>query len=163
MPMISKCGECPFFNDGKPLRNFQHKALCSTMPKGMRQWRDADQDICPSMKKTTLPKMYWGMMGAPNVEGRCCAVCGSTYHLNRHHPVRRGAGELFGADGKKLRKPTIMLCGQGNTEGCHGLAHSGRLHFDFFDTWMYCLCEAPTDYLTAQNEGTWVEFRDWDI
>lgn len=61
-----------------------------------------------------------------------CAVCGRTSPLNLHHVVFRSHG---GKEG-----PTIMLCGNGNSSGCHGLAHSGRLFFrwvkaPFWDTW----------------------------
>ena len=77
---------------------------------------------------TTLARMWWDLMGAPSIEGPCCAVCGATWPLNRHHVVPRSAGRLY-RHGVEVPKPTVMLCGSGNASGCHGKAHSGRLHF----------------------------------
>ena len=76
----------------------------------------------------TLPDILKPLMECPSVETQECAVCGRAYPLNRHHVVRRGAGKLF-KDGREVSKPTIVLCGSGNTSGCHGLAHQNRLHF----------------------------------
>ena len=76
----------------------------------------------------TLPAILHPLMECPSVETDACAVCGRPYPLNRHHVVRRGAGKLF-RNGKEVPKPTVVLCGMGNTGGCHGLAHQNRLHF----------------------------------
>ncbi|MFR5092544.1 MAG: hypothetical protein ACLTDR_11575 [Adlercreutzia equolifaciens] len=88
--------------------------------------------------KTTLPQMWWPLMGRPSVKLPYCPICGRTSPLEQHHPVRRGAGKLFDANGREVRKPTITLCGFGNnrldadgTPYCHGSAHEGRLHFRF--------------------------------
>jgi hypothetical protein len=77
---------------------------------------------------TTLDEIYWPLMELPSVELPFCAVCGATWPLNRHHFVWRSWGELV-REGKAIPKPTITLCGSGNTSGCHGLAHSRQLHF----------------------------------
>ena len=77
----------------------------------------------------TLPMMWRDLMSAPNVETPCCAVCGRSWPLNRHHMVPRSAGNMYDGDGRRLEKPTVVLCGSGNTGGCHGKAHSGRMHF----------------------------------
>lgn len=34
----------------------------------------------------------------------------------------------------ELPKPTITLCGSGNTGGCHGKAHAHKLHFRWVET-----------------------------
>lgn len=87
-------------------------------------------------KVTTLPEILWPLMEGPSVETPYCCVCGrADLPLNRHHVVRRGAGRLY-RDGIELPKPTLMLCGSGNTGGCHGLAHQNRLHFRYVkDGW----------------------------
>lgn len=84
--------------------------------------------------KTTLPQMWWPLMGRPSVTLPYCPVCGRSYPLEQHHPVRRGAGKLFDENGREVKKPSITLCGFGNNlldaDGrpyCHGLAHEGRL------------------------------------
>ena len=107
------------------------------------------------MWKTTLPLMWWHMMGAPDAGEQQCVVCGSTWHLNHHHPVKKSAGELYGADGKAIRKPKLLICGNGNTEGCHGLAHQGKLHFSYNGEWLYLLLDESTDYLSALEMDGW--------
>lgn len=163
MSMIQVCSECPFFNDGKPIKRGQKRAVCSTMPKGYRLWRELDQPICAPMSKSTAQLILWNMFDKPNVGQARCAVCGSTHFLNHHHVIRRSAGNLFGADGKPRRKPTIMLCGSGNTDGCHGKAHSGLLHFRWRDGWEYLLLDEPTDYLTALDMDGWKRLRTWAV
>jgi hypothetical protein len=83
---------------------------------------------------TTLDEIYWPLMHLPKETTdflgslRFCAICGATWPLNRHHFVWRSWGELY-ENGEKVPKPIITLCGDGNTSGCHGLAHSRQLHF----------------------------------
>lgn len=63
------------------------------------------------------------LMECPSVEGRedgMCAICKSRPATNRHHIVPRSHGGEGG--------PTIPVCGMGNTSGCHGMLHDGRLH-----------------------------------
>lgn len=93
------------------------------------------------------------LLDAPSIEGDTCCVCGATA-TNHHHVIPKGMG------GSKLEKriPTVPLCGMGNTSGCHGLAHSGRLFFDHRDgRWMYYESNEPTTLLAAMNddEGWW--------
>ena len=61
--------------------------------------------------KTTLPQMWWPLMGRPSVKLPYCPICGRTSPLEQHHPVRRGAGKLFDANGPvsytHLTLPTI--------------------------------------------------------
>ena len=109
------------------------------------------------MSRTTLAPMWRDLMDAPSVETRVCAICGRAWPLNRHHMVPRSAGELY-EGGAKRRKPTIMLCGSGNASGCHGLAHSHRLHFDYRDgALVYLITETPVKRLEALSEPGWHE------
>lgn len=41
---------------------------------------------------------------------------------------------MYDCHGAELPKPTITLCGSGNTSGCHGKAHAHLLHFRWVDT-----------------------------
>lgn len=100
--------------------------------------------------RSTLAEMYWPLMDLPSVRLRRCAVCGATWPLNQHHAVWRGWGKLFDADGNEREKPTITLCGSGNTGGCHGLAHAHRLHFrNNGGRWEYLLLDRPLRYERA--------------
>lgn len=125
--------------------------------------------------KSTMPELYRPLMDGTSVELPYCAVCGRSYPLNRHHIVKRSAGKLF-RFGVEVPKPTIMLCGSGNTGGCHGLAHSGMLHFRWVvcdntsgtefghyprasggvgGHWEFLKTEEPTKYQTALNMDGW--------
>lgn len=131
------------------------------------------------MTASTLPEIYRPMMGKPSTEtpGRC-AVCGRPCNPEKHHIVKRSAGRLFDARGVELKKPTVTLCGFGNTSGCHGLAHSGRLHFRWVDTdglrhdgprkrsafeeefsqcghWEFLVSDEPMKYQEALSEKGW--------
>lgn len=137
------------------------------------------------MSKTTLPEMWQPLMAAPSIERPYCAICGRARPLEQHHMVFRSAGELFDEHGRKMRKPTITLCGFGNNlrdadgrEYCHGLAHHKRLHFRWVKTnsaksrakksagdvvmnsfvgghLEYLLLDTPCDYLTALSMDGW--------
>lgn len=98
----------------------------------------------------TLPELYRPLMMGYSVDTPYCAVCGSTHPLNRHHVVKRSAGKMY-RNGVEMPKPTIMLCGSGNTSGCHGLAHGGRLHF----RWVQGDTGSGAWYLTHVNGGHW--------
>jgi hypothetical protein len=121
-------------------------------------------------KVTTLALELQPMMGKPSVKTCRCAVCGATWPLNQHHVVRRGAGKMY-RNGVELKKPTITLCGSGNTSGCHGLAHQNRLHFRWVESrqpsgeygmptieaghWEYILLDEPTKYSKALEMEGW--------
>lgn len=78
-----------------------------------------------------------------------CAVCGKKAE-NRHHVIPRSHG---GKDG-----PIISLCGFGNASGCHGKAHSHRLHFRYDEdagAWEVLETEQPTKYQTALGMEGW--------
>lgn len=89
-------------------------------------------------------------MGGVSVETPYCCVCGRTHLLNRHHVVKRSAGNLY-VDGVKMPKPTLMLCGNGNASGCHGLAHRNMLHF----RWVRRDATNGPWYLTHVKGGHW--------
>ena len=112
---------------------------------------------------TTLSPILWPLMRIDEetreriANADRCVVCGRRYPLNRHHIVRRGAGELY-EGGRKLPKPLIVLCGSGNTGGCHGLAHANMLHFrndrghlEFVEL------DEPTRYQDALEMEGWEE------
>lgn len=93
------------------------------------------------------------LLDAPSIEGDTCCVCGRVA-TNHHHVIPKGMG------GSKLEKriPTVPLCGMGNTSGCHGMAHSGRLFLDYRGgRWMYYEANEPTTLLAAMSddEGWW--------
>lgn len=110
---------------------------------------------------TTMAAMYWPLMHIDPTTADAisnadrCVVCGRRYPLNRHHIVFRSAGELY-EGGKKLPKPTIVLCGSGNTGGCHGKAHHRMLHFRNDRGLLECLeLDAPLNYMAALQEEGW--------
>lgn len=122
-------------------------------------------------KADTLPQYLRPMMEGETVRAPFCVVCGATWPLNQHHVIRRGAGNVY-RGGVALPKPTLTLCGSGNAGGCHGLAHSQRLHFRWVKTaqgsgsyygtrvsgghWEWLRTDEPTDELAAQGvEDGW--------
>ena len=86
------------------------------------------------MDRGTLPPLWRDLMKAPSMEFPYCPICGRTGHLEKHHIVKRSAGKMLREDGTEVPKPTITLCGHGNADGCHGLAHANRLHFRWVET-----------------------------
>lgn len=114
---------------------------------------------------TTLPPILWPLMhidpatAEAIANARSCVVCGRSYPLNRHHIVRRGAGELY-EDGRKLPKCVITLCGSGNTGGCHGKAHANMLHFrNDRGRLEYAEFDEPTKYADALEMEGWEELE----
>lgn len=83
-------------------------------------------------------------------------------------------------NGVELPKPTIVLCGSGNTSGCHGLAHHERLHFRWVPMnashnstvktwgtfgaghWEYLITDEPTKYQKALDMDGWRELRHFE-
>lgn len=112
-----------------------------------RLWSDAD----------TIPHEYRELFLLPSLELPYCAVCGRTGHLEQHHAVFRSAGECYDPEtGEPREKPTITLCGHGNADGCHGLAHARRLHFRYcWGEWQYLLTDEPTKYHRALGMEGW--------
>lgn len=125
-------------------------------------------------KVDTLPQLYRPLMDGCSVETPYCCVCGATYPLNRHHVVKRSAGKIY-RQGVEVPKPTLMLCGSGNTSGCHGKAHHNMLHFrwvpsnqpvsGFFNVtvkgghWEYLETEEPVKYQKALDMDGWKPIR----
>lgn len=112
--------------------------------------------------RTTMPEMFWHLMDGPSIEGATCAVCGRMRPLNDHHVVFRSQGKLF-REGREVPKPTIRLCGIGNTgtDYCHGKAHHGLLHFDFRDgEWWVLETREPCKVQEAWDMDGWRKL-DW--
>lgn len=113
---------------------------------------------------TTLQAIYRPLMQAPSVVLDHCAICGARWPLNQHHVVWRSWGEMY-EDRKRLQKPTITLCGNGNTSGCHGKAHHRQLHFRYnalINALEYLETEEPTRYLDALKMEGWKVVRaEW--
>lgn len=112
---------------------------------------------------TTMDRILWPLMHLDPEEAELvanagrCVVCGRAYPLNKHHIVRRGAGELY-EDGRKLPKAVVTLCGSGNTGGCHGLAHANRLHFrNDRGRLEHVVLDEPTPYVEALEMDGWEE------
>lgn len=125
--------------------------------------------------RDTLPLYLRPLMDGCTVRADHCVVCGRNAPLNQHHVVRRSAGNLY-RNGAKRPKPTLTLCGMGNASGCHGLAHSSRLHFRWvprnpsksdgvvlasdqatFDGghWEFLLADEPVKYQDALEMEGW--------
>lgn len=125
-------------------------------------------------KVDTLPEYLKPNMRGTSVRAPYCVVCGRTSPLNQHHVIRRGAGKLY-RNGVEVKKPTLTLCGSGNTSGCHGLAHSQRLHFRWVETrpkaygsygfltsgghWEYVLTEPMRELDAQQLQDGWKPIR----
>lgn len=98
---------------------------------------------------TTLAPLWWPLMELPSIEGNVCAACGRPA-TDHHHVVWRSAGKLFDAEGREVPKPTVPLCGFGNTSGCHGEAHALKLHFRNNDgRWEFLRLDRPLRYERA--------------
>ena len=125
------------------------------------------QNRCGSTKKAKTPKVkdqtkgaaanmwarLFGKPSASNIHGRCM-VCGRPAN-NHHHVIPRSAGEMS-VNGHRLSKPTILLCGNGNTSGCHSLAHQKLLHFDWADTYEENRHDWVEDNTCEPGNGHWV-------
>ena len=136
-----------------------------TPPRPRKPARKPSKDVC------TVDELLLPMMGKPSLdnESRVCCVCGKPA-TNMHHVVRRGAGKLV-VSGREVAKPTVRLCGDGNANGCHGLAHANRLHFRWAEAvctdkssgyvtagghWEYLLLDEPTKYQAALGMDGWM-------
>lgn len=120
--------------------------------------------------KTTLAPMWHDLMDAPSLDNleHTCVICGRPA-TDKHHIVPRSAGKYFDQYGREKKKPTVRLCGSGNTSGCHGLAHQHRLHFRYLtyeekrkgtfpvtrQRLEYLITDEPCDRLTALEMDGW--------
>lgn len=155
---MPKCWECALLNFGEDLAEGQTCAMCEHKRYLPYPFADVEDDACEEfepMYSGTLDHDLWPLMEAEGCEQRYCCVCGRTNPLNQHHIVRRSAGSLS-KRGRELAKPTVTLCGSGNTSGCHGLAHSYRLHFRSNDGMLeYLVTNEPTKYGKALRMNGW--------
>lgn len=113
-------------------------------------------------KRNTLNELLIPLLDLPTVKTDHCIVCGRRFPLEQHHPIRRGAGKAYDENGKEIPKPTITLCGFGNTlkgpDGylCHGMTHHHLLHFkEMNGKWAFLITEEPTRYESAINMEGW--------
>lgn len=112
------------------------------------------------MRVGTVDRVLWPLYDLPSLKLSRCAVCGRTWPLNQHHVIRRSDGQVY-EDGKKLRKPTITLCGSGNTSGCHGKAHGHRLHFRNHEgRWQYLETDEPLAEWKAVDMEGWSDVEE---
>ena len=90
-----------------------------------------------------------------SLESDKCLCCGAPA-VNNHHIIIKGAGGVSKANEKRI--PTVSLCGNGNTSGCHKLAHDGRLHFFYFLDKVDVLaedCNGEDVVLDIVEDGAW--------
>ena len=122
--------------------------------------------------------MWHDLMEAPSIDNieKRCAICGKPA-TDKHHIVPRSAGKLFDQYGHELKNPTVRLCGHGNTSGCHGLAHSHRLHFRYMTyekkrkgmypqkikQLEYLITDKPCDHIRALELDGWRKVGDFDV
>lgn len=141
--------------------------------------------LLPAGLSGTMPVQYWPNMMGPSVRKTHCVCCGAALPNGgeQHHVVFRSHGELYNARGRKMEKPTLTLCGFGNSCGCHGLAHSRRLHFRYVTKqmehtfaeksigdsplwgstlgghWEFLVTDEPTEYIDALELEGWQRIR----
>jgi hypothetical protein len=111
-------------------------------------------------KELSIPADMRGLLDRPDVPSPVCAVCLGTWD-NDHHVIFKGAGGMSGE--LERRVPRIHLCGFGNASGCHGLAHSRRLHFDWRDGWEYLITEEPVKRHIALDMPGWERLPGWTL
>lgn len=92
------------------------------------------------------------LLDRPSMVQSRCAVCGRPA-ANRHHVVMKGAGGLPSRVERRI--PLLSLCGMGNADGCHGLAHHRQLHFRYRDGWEWLYTPEPVPYQRALSMGGW--------
>lgn len=122
-----RCRRCRDANAERSRRYRGKGSAYKPKPKTERKTVDQTKGAAASMWAP-----LFGKPNASNIYGRCM-VCGRPAN-NHHHIVPRSAGERS-VDGRRLSKPTVLLCGSGNASGCHGLAHQHRLHFRWVDSY----------------------------
>ena len=145
-----------------PVRVAKHEAAVKA--KSAKQ----PKDVC------TLNELDKLNMRGPSIsfDPPRCAVCGRTWPVEKHHIVKRSAGEWV-RNGREMEKPTVMLCGSGNNlkdaNGryfCHGRAEHRMLHFRWIPSeyfaeghWEYLVTKVPMKYQLALNLGGWRELK----
>ena len=101
-----------------------------------------------------LPLYRQRLMDKPSLESDCCIFCGKPA-TEDHHIVPRSS--LI----KKLQKfsPTVSVCGFGNTDGCHGALHNGRIHIRWNERFEYATFEHSVSHDFAEKYGYWEELK----
>ena len=108
--------------------------------------------------KTCYSDYRMRLLDKPSVTATpCCVVCGRPA-TNCHHVIPKGMGGVPRETEKRI--PKLKLCGNGNLDGCHGLAHQGRLHLNWdgnMGGWVFYVTEVPMN-----DEAAWRMFgRDY--
>lgn len=102
----------------------------------------------------TLTPHELKLMGAPSIEREdgLCPFC-LRRATERHHIVPRSQG---GEDG-----PTVLVCGFGNADGCHGRLHGHTLHLDWDERngWTYKATRKPVKWCKARQMRGWRKVR----
>ena len=84
-----------------------------------------------------------------------CVICGRPAH-DAHHVIQKGMGGVSRQTDKRI--PRLKLCGAGNTSGCHGLLHQGKLHINW-DTsmggWVFMRTPEPMNDIEC-----WEQYAD---
>lgn len=96
------------------------------------------------------------LLDKPDMIRPWCIACGKP-STNHHHVIPKGMGGL--QRDLERRIPLLSLCGMGNASGCHGLAHSGRLHFRWDGCWEFLRTE-PCKYEDALRMDGWTACID---
>ena len=79
-----------------------------------------------------------------------------------HHVLMKGAGGVTEEEDAAI--PRVSLCGSGNLDGCHGLAHQRRLHFDWRDFgWWYLETPHPVKRGAALEMDGWRILGGWKM
>lgn len=90
------------------------------------------------------------LMDKPSIKDEYCVVCRRPA-TDHHHVVFKS--RVHKSRHKEI--PTLSLCGMGNTCGCHGKAHSGRLYFRWREGWEYLMLKEPTKRDKAEMMEGW--------
>ena len=130
-------------------------AVCGRMNSNTKRVHVHVDENC-RLDKSTMSDIWIPEMDGYDIRQECCVICGcKAYRMAQHHVVPRSAGELY-RDGKKLKKPTVTVCGAGNNEGCHGKLHSGLAHLRFREGHYETLVlDHPATRLEALDMSGW--------
>lgn len=99
---------------------------------------------------------YERLLDKPSiVDTDFCAICGRPA-IDKHHVIKKGMGGYSKETEKRI--PQMRLCGFGNTSGCHGLMHKGRLHVYWDESmggWVFWVSPEP-----MKDFDAW--YNHWD-
>lgn len=103
------------------------------------------------------------MLDRPDVipDDGTCAICGRHGATNKHHVIPKGMGGR--SKSIEARIPLILLCGMGNTSGCHGKFHSNELHIRWHDGWQIKETPGGMRHIDALMSGDgWEPLWSWE-